>query len=1546
MKFSSSLLWVCGLIFLSTSALLGQTTVDFNGLINSHGYGKTFGAADGYDGPSPINEEDEAGGFVFIINSTNNSVITAKSEVGYQGSTTLYDNNSAIGGITQWTIKKKDNSNFQFKGIYLKDAGAGGSLSGTVSAYRAGVPVGSSVSVNFDGSLNQTFELNADFDDIDEIRIGGTDLNLYVDQFMAGPPKNTGTAEPAAVSSIVVDGTPNSSASSMSFLVTFTKPVVNVSLDDFNLEPTGNASGNIASVTPISTAVYRVTITEITGEGTLRLDLNSATDIATAIGNIGGTPAFTAGDSHYVGACGLVTFDHGQTDNATSFSANGMNYQMTGNWKVKKNLPATGMGGSPFNLTGTGTGSFVIKSTSNSFRLNSFYAYLSSDINGANPTDTGTVTVVGKLGGISIHILTVSTGFNTNFATDNGYTKFDLGTSAIDELVITLSGGFQYLDLDDISLCPVLNTPPVIGNLNGNAVSWAGVGNIVNLDASADATVADAEFDATNWKGATLTVQRANSPLASDIFGFNQVGYGYTVSGGNLQTAGTTFATFTNTGGVLTITFNMSATNALVRNVLRTIGYRNDTPAGDAIIRFTLSDGTLNTTANVAVRSNTIYITNSTDAAAINLNDGVSFSEAVAIAANMTTGNQSLVFTNDVNGEMTLAGNLSINEDLVINADLASGLVIKGSTITLGAIVSFTNASGNITIASALAGSGVLSKYGAGTLIIQNSIPVSSVSGLVIVLAGTLQLDAVLPCHLAIESGATLTGNGGTVGGTLTVNSGGTLSPGGSSIGSLKINGGLNMATDAMLNVQINGVTAGTGYDQVIVEGTVNLTEEPTLDVMQGYDPDQGDVYLIIVNNSSGAIANAFHLLSEGGSIVAAGNGKVLKASYMGGTGNDFTLTAPINSAPVVTTTSGATAFIEGSDVVSTPVVIDAGITVDDMDNTTLASATVSISANFQIAEDILAFVNDGISMGNIVGNYNSGTGMLSLTSSGASATLAEWQSALASVTYNNSSDDPNIATRQLSFVVHDGMDASTASTKDVSITAVNDTPIISGTPMTSVNQDVAYSFVPTVTDEDSDVFLFSIVNQPSWTSFDSVTGELSGIPTNANVGTTTGIVISVSDGTLSASLPAFDLTVTTTLFTGLSLSDKVFVYDGTEKMLEFEGILPNDASVIYSGNGRTSVGSQTVSAVFSAPGYTPLVLTADLEITPATITGVTFENNSFVYDGTVKSLAISGTLPDGTSVAYTNNSRTDVGTQEVTATITGSNYTELVLTADLTITPATITGITFGDGSFVYDGTAKSLAISGTLPAGASVAYSNNSRTDVGTQGVTATITASNYTELVLTADLTITPATITGVTFDDGSFVYDGTVKSLATSGTLPAGTAVAYTNNTRTDVGAQEVTATITGSNFITLVLTADLTITQATITGITFGDGSFVYDGTVKLLAITGTLPVGTAAAYTNNSRTDVGTHVVTVTISGSNYMELVLTADLEVTPSTITGITFGDGSFVYDGTAKSLAISGTLPVGTAVAYTNNSRKDVGIQLVTATITGSNYTELAL
>ncbi|SDZ59781.1 MBG domain-containing protein, partial [Rhodonellum ikkaensis] len=447
------------------------------------------------------------------------------------------------------------------------------------------------------------------------------------------------------------------------------------------------------------------------------------------------------------------------------------------------------------------------------------------------------------------------------------------------------------------------------------------------------------------------------------------------------------------------------------------------------------------------------------------------------------------------------------------------------------------------------------------------------------------------------------------------------------------------------------------------------------------------------------------------------------------------------------------------------------------------------------------------------------------------------------------------------------------------------------------------------------------------------------------DVGSQTATATIIGDNFTTLELTA-TLAITPATVEGITFENGSFVYDGSAKSLVIEGILPEGTSVAYSNNSLTNVGSQTATATITGDNFTTLVLTATLAITPATVEGITFENGSFVFDGSAKSLVITGTLPEGTSVSYADNSRTDVGSQTATATITGDNFTTLVLTATLAITPATVEAITFENGSFVFDGSAKSLEIAGELPDGTSVEYSNNSLTNVGSQTATATITGDNFTTLVLTATLAITPATIEGITFENGSFVFDGSAKSLEIEGILPEGTSVAYSNNSLTNVGSQTATATITGDNYSTLVLTATLAITPATVEAITFENGSFVYDGNAKSLAIAGELPEGTSVAYSNNGRTDVGSQTATATISGSNFTTSVLTATLAITPATIEGITFENGSFVFDGSVKSLEIEGILPEGTSVSYADISRTDVGSQTATATITGSNFTTLVL
>jgi Putative Ig domain len=86
---------------------------------------------------------------------------------------------------------------------------------------------------------------------------------------------------------------------------------------------------------------------------------------------------------------------------------------------------------------------------------------------------------------------------------------------------------------------------------------------------------------------------------------------------------------------------------------------------------------------------------------------------------------------------------------------------------------------------------------------------------------------------------------------------------------------------------------------------------------------------------------------------------------------------------------------------------------------------------------------------------------------------------------------------------------------------------LIRGTPPASVLSGQPYSFQPITTSASGRVLMFSIVNCPSWASFSTVTGALTGSPSSAQVGTYVNITISVSDGINATSLPTFSITVT-----------------------------------------------------------------------------------------------------------------------------------------------------------------------------------------------------------------------------------------------------------------------------------------------------------------------------------------------------------------------------------------------------------------------------------
>ena len=110
---------------------------------------------------------------------------------------------------------------------------------------------------------------------------------------------------------------------------------------------------------------------------------------------------------------------------------------------------------------------------------------------------------------------------------------------------------------------------------------------------------------------------------------------------------------------------------------------------------------------------------------------------------------------------------------------------------------------------------------------------------------------------------------------------------------------------------------------------------------------------------------------------------------------------------------------------------------------------------------------------------------------------------------------------------VSDGSDI--ASLPEFTITVVglpNQPPTISGTPAAQVMVGSEYDFAPTANDPDGDALSFAIIGKPDWANFNASTGRLSGTPASGDEGTYTNVRISVSDGSESATLADFDVTV------------------------------------------------------------------------------------------------------------------------------------------------------------------------------------------------------------------------------------------------------------------------------------------------------------------------------------------------------------------------------------------------------------------------------------
>ncbi|WP_349369674.1 DUF4347 domain-containing protein [Salinarimonas sp.] len=162
---------------------------------------------------------------------------------------------------------------------------------------------------------------------------------------------------------------------------------------------------------------------------------------------------------------------------------------------------------------------------------------------------------------------------------------------------------------------------------------------------------------------------------------------------------------------------------------------------------------------------------------------------------------------------------------------------------------------------------------------------------------------------------------------------------------------------------------------------------------------------------------------------------------------DDINVSAVPNAPPTVTASSGAVAFTEDDG----PVTVDNSLLISDPNSDTISGATVQITGNYQNGADILA-VTDAHG---ITSSWNAVSGVLTLSGT---ASEAEYQAVLRTLTFSNASDAPTIATRTLTYSVTDtGSGSPGTATRDVTVAASNDPPVLddTGTPtLTPISED------------------------------------------------------------------------------------------------------------------------------------------------------------------------------------------------------------------------------------------------------------------------------------------------------------------------------------------------------------------------------------------------------------------------------------------------------------------------------------------------------------
>ncbi|MCA5931583.1 putative Ig domain-containing protein [Pectobacterium versatile] len=672
--------------------------------------------------------------------------------------------------------------------------------------------------------------------------------------------------------------------------------------------------------------------------------------------------------------------------------------------------------------------------------------------------------------------------------------------------------------------------------------------------------------------------------------------------------------------------------------------------------------------------------------------------------------------------------------------------------------------------------------------------------------------------------------------------------------------------------VDLNGSTTGNNYSTTVPAASA-ATGISVTDALATLSQTDGDSRLwTLTLNLAGT--------TDGSSESLSLSRQALLAAHAAG------INVTGNGSQTLTLTGGATqeAFqialraIVYANVAATPTAGNRTVSVtanDDASSTATSTLTLTASNNASpivsgtIAAQSIA-QGDTLNVTLPAGTFTDPDGdTLTLSATLADGTpLPSWLSFNpATGTFTGTPANGDVGSLTIKVTATDGSNASVSTTFGLTVTNVNDAPVVSGTvPPQSVAQDSSLNFtLPSglFTDADAgDTLTLSATLAdgtplPAWLSFNPATGTFSGTPANGDVGSLT-IKVTATDGSSASVSTTFGLTVTNV----------------------------NDAPVVATPIPAQSV-AQDGSLSFTVPAGTFTDPDGDTLTLSATLA-----------DGTALPAWLSFNPATGTFSGTPANG--DVGSLTIKVTATDGSNASVSTTFGLTVTnvnDAPVVSSTIAAQSIAQGG-----SLSVTVPAG----------TFTDPDGDTLTLSATLADGTALPAWLSFNPATGTFSGTPANGDVGSLTIKVTATDGSSAS---VSTTFGlTVTNVDDAPVVATPIPAQSVAQDGSLSFTVPAGTFTdpdGDTLTLSATLADGTALPAWLSFNPATGTFSGTPANG--DVGSLTIKVTATDGSSASVSTTFGLTVT--NVNDAPVVSGTIAAQSIAQGGSLSVTVPAGT-------------------------------